>query len=107
MDIDSLVLKGKVGCFPNWHKTQSKFSLDIEPNKPREAKYCTREEDVWLSQACQITREEIEEAIAVAAATETGATGGRQRLSMGNIRLILGLVLNSCPVLGSYTIHLE
>ena len=33
MDIDSLVLKGKAGCFPNWHETQSKFAVDTEPNK--------------------------------------------------------------------------
>ena len=49
MDIDSLELKGKTGCFPNWHETQSKFSVDTEPNKPLVANCCTREEDAWLS----------------------------------------------------------
>ena len=43
MDIDSLVLKAKASCFPNWHKTQSKFSIDTKPNKPLEANCCTRE----------------------------------------------------------------
>ena len=45
MDIDSLVLKDKTGCFPNWHETQSKFSVDTKPNKPLEANCYTREED--------------------------------------------------------------
>ena len=49
MEIDSLVLKGKAGCFPNWHEIQSKFSIDTEPNKPLEANCCTREEDAWPS----------------------------------------------------------
>ena len=35
--MDSLLLKGKAGCFPNWHEVQSKLSLDIEPNKLLEA----------------------------------------------------------------------
>ena len=39
--IDSLVLKGKAGCFPNWHEIQLKFYVDTEPNKPLEAKCCT------------------------------------------------------------------
>ena len=84
MDIDSLVLKGKVGCFPNWHETQSKFSVDTEFNKPLEANCCTREEDAWPSRACQSAREGIEE-IAAAAATKTWATSGRRKLSTGNI----------------------
>ena len=58
MDIDSLVLKGKAGCFPNWHETQSKFSLETKPNKPLEAKCCTWEEDVWPSQACKLQGKE-------------------------------------------------
>ena len=53
MDIDSLVLKGKTSCFPNWHETQSKFYVDTEPNKPLEANCYTREEDVWPRRACQ------------------------------------------------------
>ena len=56
MDIDSLVLKGKTGCFPNWYEKQSKFSVDTEPKKPLEAKYYTQEEDVWPSWACQRVR---------------------------------------------------
>ena len=35
--MDSLLLKDKAGCFPNWHEVQSKLSLDIEPNRPLEA----------------------------------------------------------------------
>ena len=73
MDIDSLVLKGKAGCFPNWHEIQSKFFVEIEPNKPLEANCCTQEEDVWVSQACQSAREGIEE-IVVDTTTKTGAT---------------------------------
>ena len=73
MDIDSLVLKGKAGCFPNRHEIQSKFSVDTEPNKPLKTNCCTREEDVWPSRACQSARKGIEETVA-AAATETGAT---------------------------------
>ena len=106
VDINSLVLKGKVGYFPKWHETQSKFSVDIEPNKPLEANRYTREKDAWPSQACQSAREEIEETLAVAA-TETEAISGRRRLSMGNIRLTLGQVLGSYPVLRSCTIHQE
>ena len=49
MEIDSLVLKGKAGCFPNLHEIQSKFSIDTKPNKPLEANCCTREEDAWPS----------------------------------------------------------
>ena len=41
MDIDSLVLKGKASCFPNWHETQLKFFVDTEPIKPLEANCCT------------------------------------------------------------------
>ena len=41
MDIDSLELKGKASCFPNWHETQSKFSVDTEPNKSLEANCCS------------------------------------------------------------------
>ena len=106
MDIDSLVLKGKAGCFPNWYETQSKFSVDTKPNKPLEANYCTREEDVWPSRACQSAREGIEET-ATTAITETEVTSGRQRLSMGNIRPTPGSVPSSCPIHGSYTIHPE
>ena len=102
VDIDSLVLKEKTDCFPNWHETQSKFSMDTEPNKPLKAKWCTREEDVWPSRACQSAREGIEE---TEVATKIGTTGGRQRLSMGNIHPTLGPVLSSYPVLESYTIH--
>ena len=47
VDIDLLLWKGKDGCFLNWHKTKSKFSLDIEPNKPLETKCCNWEEDAW------------------------------------------------------------
>ena len=104
MDIDSLVLKGKVGCFPNQHETQSKFYVDIKPNKSLEANCCTREKDVWPSRACQSAREGIEETVVVAA-TKIGATSGRRRLFMGNICPTLGPVLSSCPVLRSYTIH--
>ena len=106
MDIDSLVLKGKAGCFSNWHEIQSIFSVDTEPNKPLEANCCTWEEDVWPSQACQSAREGIEETVA-AAVTETWATSGRRRLSMGNIRQTLGPVPSSCLVLKSCTIHPE
>ena len=106
VDIDSLVLKGKAGCFPNWHETRSKFSIDTKPNKSLEANCCTWEEDVWPSQVCQSTRERIEETTAVAV-TEIGAISGRRRLSTGNIRPTLGPILSSCPVLGSYTIHPE
>ena len=84
MDIDSLVLKGKAGCFPNWHETQSKFYVDIKPNKPLEANYCTREEDAWPRRACQRAREGTEEIVAVAV-IETEAISGRWRLSTGNI----------------------
>ena len=76
MDMDSLVLKGKTGCFPNWHETQSKFSVDIEPNKSLEANRYTREKDAWPSQACQSASKGIEET-AAAAAIETRATSGR------------------------------
>ena len=106
MDIDSLVLKGKAGCFPNWYEIQSIFSVDTEPNKPLEANCCTREEDVWPSQACQSAREGIEETI-VAAVIKTWATSGRRRLSMGNICQTLGPVPSSCLVLRCYTIHPE
>ena len=81
--------------------------MDTEPNKPLEAKCYTREEDVWLSWACQIVREGIEKIAVVAIATETGTTGGRRRLSTGNICPTLGPIPNSCPVLKSCTIHLE
>ena len=104
MDIDSLVLKGKASCFPNWHETQSKFFVDTEPNKLLETNCCTREEDVWPSQACQSAREGIERIVA-ATATKIGVTSERRRLSTGNICPTLGSVLNSCPVLRSYTIH--
>ena len=85
-------------------KHNQKFSVDVEPNKPLEAKCCTREEDVWPSQTCQSEREGIEET-ATTAITETKVTSGRQRLSMGNIRPTPGSVLSSCPIHGSYTIH--
>ena len=52
VDIDSLVLKGKTSCFPNWYKTQSKFSVDTKPKKPLETNCCTWEEDVWPRRAC-------------------------------------------------------
>ena len=104
MDIDSLVLKDKAGCFPNWHETQSKFTVDIEPNKPLKAKCYTREEDAWPSQACQSAREGIEE---TATATETWATSGKWRLSTRNIFPTLGSVPSFCPILGSYTVYLE
>ena len=65
MGIDSLVLKGKVGCFPNWHEIQLKFFVDTEPNKPLAAKCYTREEDVWPSRAYQSVREGIEEIVAL------------------------------------------
>ena len=42
--MDSLLLKGKAGCFPNRHEVQSKLPLDTEPNKPLEANYCTQED---------------------------------------------------------------
>ena len=38
-------------------------------------------------------------------AVEIGATGGRRRLSTGNICPTLGPVPSYCPVLGSCTIH--
>lgn len=78
INIDSLVLKGKVGYFPNWHETQSKFSLDTKPNKLLEDRCCTKKEDVWLSRACQSAREWIEETTATATTLETGVTDGRQ-----------------------------
>ena len=87
MDIDSLELKGKAGCFSKWHETQSKFSVNTEPNKPLKANCCTREEDAWPRRACQSAREGIEET-AAAAATKTGATSGRRRLFMRNIRRV-------------------
>ena len=87
MDIDSLVLKGKADCFPNWHETQSKFSVDTKPNKHLKANCYTREEDAWSSRVCQSAREGIEETVVVVA-IETRATSGRRRLSMRNIRLI-------------------
>ena len=99
-------MKGKAGSFPNWHETQSRFSVDIEPNKPLEATCYTREEDAWPSRVCQSAREGNEETIA-AAATETWATSERWRLSTGNIRLTLGSVPSSCPILESYIIHPE
>ena len=52
-------------------------------------------------------KEGTEEEIVAATTTETGATSGRRRLSMGNIRLTLGPVPSSYPVLRSCTIHLE
>ena len=104
VDIDSLVLKGKTGCFLNLHETQSKFPMNNDPNKPLEAKCCTREEDAWQSRACQSVREGIEET-AIVAATETGVTSGRRRLSTGNIHPTLGPVPSSYLVLGSCTIH--
>ena len=107
VDIDSLVLKDKADCFLNWYEIQSKFSMDTEPNKPLEAKCCTREEDAWLSQECQSVREGIEETAAAAATTETTTIGGRQRLSMEIIRPTLGPVPSSCPVLRSCAIHLK
>ena len=73
MDINSLVLKGKTGCFPNWYEIQSKFFVDTKPNKPLEANCCTWEEDAWPSRACQSARKGIEETVA-AATTETRAT---------------------------------
>ena len=42
--MDSLLLKGKAGCFPNRHEVQSKLSLNTEPNRPLEANYCTQED---------------------------------------------------------------
>ena len=75
MDIDSLVLKCKASCFPNWHETQSKFSVDTESNKPLESKCCTQEEDVWPSWACQNARERIEET----AATGNSECGSRRQ----------------------------
>ena len=107
MDIDSLVLKGKVGCFSNWHETQSKFYVDTKSNKLIEAKCCTQEEDAWPSQPCQSAREGIEEIVVATVATEIGATSRRRRLSVGNIRPILGQILSSYPVLRSCTIHPE
>ena len=56
VNIDLLVLKGKASCFPNSHETQSKFFVDIEPNKPLEANSWTWEEDVWPSWACHKRR---------------------------------------------------
>ena len=97
-------MKGKVGCFPIWHETQSKFLLDTEPNKPLKAKCCTQKEDAWPSQACQSAREGIEE---TAAATKIGAIGGGRRLSTGNICPTLRPVLSSYPFLGFYTVHPE
>ena len=47
-------MKGKLGCFPNWHEIQSKLSLDIEPNR----------------RECQSAREGKEETAAAAATTE-------------------------------------
>ena len=107
MDIDSLVLKGKVDCFPNWHETQLKLSVDTKPNRPLEAKCCTRKEDAWPSWACQSVREGIEETTIAATTTETGVVGGKRRLSTGNIRPTLGLILSFCHVLESCTIHPE
>ena len=63
-------MKGKLGCFPNWHEIQSKLSLDIEPNKLLEANCCTQEEDVWPRRECQSAREGKEETAAAAATTE-------------------------------------
>ena len=73
MDIGSLVLKGKAGCFPNWHEIQSKFSVDTEPNKPLEANCCTQKEDAWPRRACQRAKEGTKEEIVAAVATETYA----------------------------------
>ena len=106
VDIDSLALKGKAGCFLNWHETQSKFYVDTDPNKPLEANCYTREEDAWPSPTSQSAGEGIEETTA-AATTEIGATSGRHRLSMRNIHPTLEPVPSSCPVLESYTIHPE
>ena len=66
-----------------------------ESNKPLEANCYTREEDAWPSRVCQSAMEGIEEIAAVAAATETWAVGGRQRLSMRNKRLTLGPIPSS------------
>ena len=74
------------------------------PTKPLEANCCTREDDAWPRRECQSAKDGKEE---TAAATKIGATSGRWRLFTGNIRQILKSVPSSCPILGSYTIHLE
>ena len=106
MDVDSLVLKGRAICFPNWHKTQSRFFVDTKPNKPLETNYYTWEEDVWPNWACQSAREWIEETTATVA-IKIGATSRRRKLFMGNICPTLGPIPRSCLVLGSCTIHPE
>ena len=62
--MDSLLWKGKVGCFPNWHETQSKFSLETGPNKPLETSCCTQENDACLSRECQSDKEGEDEVVA-------------------------------------------
>ena len=79
--------------------------METKLNKLIEAKCCTREEDVWLSHECQNVREGIEETAAAAATTETTVIGGRQRVSMRNMRPTLEPVLSSYPVLWSCTVH--
>ena len=105
--MDSLLLKDKAGCFPNWHEVKSKLSLDTEPNKSLEVNYCTQEDDAWPRRECQSARDGKEETAVAAAATEIGAIGGRWRLFMGNIRPTLGPVLSFCPIFRSCTIHPE
>ena len=92
--MNSMLLKDKAGYFPNWHEVQSKLSLDTKPNKLLEANYCTREDDAWSRRECQSARDGKEE---TTAAIKIGATCGRWRLSMGNIRLTLGPVPSSWP----------
>jgi len=94
LQIDSLLLKCKIGYFPNWHEVQSKLSLDTKPNRPLEVNCCTCEKGAWPRWECQSAREGKEETTTNAVATEIREIGGRWRLFIRNIRLTLGLVLS-------------
>ena len=59
--MNSLLLKGKAGYFPNWHEVQSKLSLDTEPNGPLEVNCCTREDGAWPRRECQSAKDGKEE----------------------------------------------
>ena len=58
--MDSLLWKGKTGCFPNWHEIQSKLSLDTGPNKPLETSCCTQEDDDARAENAKVIRGEDE-----------------------------------------------
>ena len=83
------------------------MSLDIEPDRPLEANSCTQEDGAWPRRECQSVREGKEETAIAIATTETRATGGRWKLSTGNIHPTLGSVPSFYLILRSSTIHPE